>query len=101
MTTPLRCGALTPEGAFLLGMRYRKGEGVPQDHGQAAFYFRHAADLGLALAQFHTAVSYDKGEGVPQNHSEAARYYRLAADQGIAPAQHSIATFALATLYCA
>jgi TPR repeat protein len=84
-------GTRTPEGAFDLGVRYRKGEGMPQDHRKAARLFRLAADKGHAQAQFYTAVCYAKGQGVLQNHSEVARYYRLAADQGHADAQNNLA----------
>jgi TPR repeat protein len=84
-------GARTPEAAFDLGMRYSMGNGMSQDHREAARYFRLAADKGHMRAQFSIALCYDKGEGVLQNHSEAARYYRLAADQGHALAQFNVA----------
>ena len=66
---------------------YAKGEGVPQNHTEAARWYRRAAELGHAGAQFNLGVMYDKGEGVPQNHAEAARWYRRAAEQGVADAQ--------------
>jgi TPR repeat protein len=84
-------GARTPAAAYSLAMRYSTGEGMPQDHREAARLFRIAADQGHARAQHELACRYDEGEGVPQNHSEAARYYRLAADQGHADAQNNIA----------
>jgi TPR repeat protein len=84
-------GAHTPEGAFDLGVRYYTGEGMPQDHREAARLFRLVADQGYAEAQNNLAICYAKGEGVPQNPSEAARYIRLAADQGHAQAQFNLA----------
>jgi TPR repeat protein len=44
-------GARTPAAAFSLGERYRKGEGMPQDHREAARLFRIAADHGHIEAQ--------------------------------------------------
>jgi TPR repeat protein len=79
--------ARTPTGAFDLGVRNFKGEGMPQDRREAARLFRLAADQGHAEAQCNYAHCCDKGEGVPQNHGEAARYFCLAADQGLAHAQ--------------
>jgi TPR repeat protein len=70
-----------------IGICYTRGEGVPQNHSEAARYFRLAAELGLAKAQFNYGVCSYKGEGVLQNRSEAIRYYRLAADQAHPPAQ--------------
>jgi TPR repeat protein len=91
------CGAgdaPTPEGAYDLGVRYYRGEGVPQDHREAARLFRLAADQGHMEAQYHIALRFVKGKGVPQNKGEAARYFRLAADQG-----HALAQAALAQCY--
>jgi TPR repeat protein len=71
-------GARTPEGVFDLGMRYRTGEGMPQDH-RGRSLFRLAADQGYAQAR-NIACCYR--QGVPQNPSEAARYYHRPASNG-------------------
>jgi TPR repeat protein len=84
-------GALTPEGAFDLGLRYDRGEGMPQDSREAARLYHIAADQGHAWAQYNIAQFYRYGKGVIQNHHTAASYYRLSADQGCAVAQCDIA----------
>ena len=90
--TELRSLATDGDAAaqFDLGDRYRTGLGVPQDNGEAARWYRLAADQGYAAAQFSLGVMYVNGRGVPQDDGEAARWYRLAADQGYAAAQNDL-----------
>jgi TPR repeat protein len=75
------------EDTFLLGARSYVGDGVAKDLGEAARYFRIAADQGDATAQLCLGNCLREGEGVPRDHDQAARYCRLAADQGLADAQ--------------
>jgi TPR repeat protein len=70
-----------------LGVMYKNGKGVPQNHQKAVKWYRKAAEQGLAPAQFYLGASYHNGEGVPQNRQEAVKWYRKAAEQGIAEAQ--------------
>jgi len=103
-----------------LGIMYKDGEGVAQDHAEAARWFRLAADQGdpeaqwelghiseddaeavrwwrLAAGQGYVRAQlilgrmYDNGWDVPQDDIEAVRWYRLAADQGDASAQSHLA----------
>jgi TPR repeat protein len=60
---------------------------VLQNYGEAARYFRLAADQGIASAQCDYAQLCSHGQGVPQDYGECARYHRLAADQGYPPSQ--------------
>ena len=60
---------------FNMGLLYENGEGVPQNHAEAAGWYRKAAEQDLAEAQVNLGLLYEKGEGVPQNHAEAARWY--------------------------
>ena len=60
------------------------------DDGEAARWYRLAADQGHAGAQSNLGVMYRYGRGVPQDDSEARRWYRLAADQGHAGAQFNL-----------
>jgi TPR repeat protein len=62
---------------------------VPQNHSEAARYYRLAADQGDADALHNCGVLYRTGEGVLQSHGEAARYFRLAAVQGLALAHYN------------
>src|SRR5947207_3330226 len=70
--------------------RYEKGQGVPQDPGEAVKLYRRAAEHGNATAQYNLGVSYENGQGVAQDSAEAAKWYRLAADQGHPKAQYSL-----------
>ena len=50
-------------------------------------WYRMAAELGHAEAQYNLGVMYATGEGVHEDDAEAARWYRRAAEQGNAEAQ--------------
>jgi len=73
-----------------LGVMYRDGLGVPQDHTEAVRWYRLAAEQGDVDAQLDLGVMYEEGLGVPQDHTEAVRWYRLAAEQGHALAQTNL-----------
>ena len=75
---------------YNLGMMYYAGQGVPQDHAEAAKWFLKAAEQGIAFAQFNLGLMYDKRHGVPQNFAEAVKWYRKAAEQGNAEAQYNL-----------
>jgi TPR repeat protein len=75
---------------FSLGVLYDIGHGVSQDYGQAAQWYRKAAEQGVAGAQFNLGVLYDNGRGVLQDYGQAAQWYRKAAEQGFARAQHNL-----------
>ena len=81
-------GDATAQGA--LGVMYHKGEGVPQNHAEAAKWTRRAAKQGHTRAQHNLGVMYHEGEGVPRNYAEAAKWFRRAAKQGYAQAQHNL-----------
>ena len=66
---------------------YDSGDGVLQDRGQAAAWYRKAADQGNALRTVNLGLMYDAGVGVPQDYAQAVVWYRKAADQGNAEAQ--------------
>ncbi len=76
-----------------LGQMYDLGRGAPKDFGQAALWYRRAADQGSALAQHNLARMYEVGDGVkPSEYSltAAASWYRRAAMQGYKPAQGNL-----------
>ena len=52
------------DAQYNLGVAYDNGEGVPQDHAEAARWYRLAAEQGNASAQFNLGVAYENGEGV-------------------------------------
>ena len=77
---------------FALGFMYERGEGVPEDAGQAVFWYREAAEQGNADAQYNLGVMYRTGKGAPEDAAAAGVWFRRAAEQGIAVAQYSLGT---------
>ena len=76
---------------------FQKGEdflhginGCRQDYGEAAEWYRKAADQGLAVAQNSLGWLYENGWGVSRDYAKAIEWYRKAADQGLAAAQNSL-----------
>lgn len=67
---------------FNLGLMYDKGEGVPQDYGEALKWYRKAAELGHASAQFNLGFIYTYGLGVPEDYGEAVKWLEIAASLG-------------------
>ena len=79
---------------FALGLSFDLGNGLPQDPERAFYWYKKAADLDLANAQFNVAVMYDTGRGTAQDSKASFIWYLLAATQG-----HHRAQFNLAMLY--
>ena len=75
---------------FTLGEMYETGDGVLQDGGAAAKWYRLAAAQGNVRAQTALGYLYSVGLGVPQDSAEAVKWYRLAADRGNATAQYNL-----------
>ena len=97
-----------PVGALNLALLYRDGTGVAQDYGEAAKWFRLAADAGVAKAQYELAEIYRGGfvsghlrrrayVGVPMDVTEADHLNQAAADQGFADALYRAAENAITT----
>ncbi|MCP4697355.1 MAG: DUF1311 domain-containing protein [Gammaproteobacteria bacterium] len=73
-----------------LADRYKQGNGVVQDFGQAAYWYRKAAEQGLAEAQYKLGVMHYKGKGVSQDSAQAAQWFQKAAEQEVAKAQFKL-----------
>jgi len=90
----LRLYELAREGdaisQFRIGLCYSVGDGVAQDHTQAALWFQKAADQGNAEAQFELGSCYEMGNGVEQDQEMACRWFQKAADQGSCDAKQSL-----------
>ena len=54
-----------------LGFMYDNGEGVAQDHSEAARWYRLAAEQGLAEAQNNLGVLYEDGESDTRDNVKA------------------------------
>ena len=75
---------------YILGWMYDEGMDVPQDHVEAAKWYRLAARQGDAMAQFSLGMMYAEGRGVLQDRDEAVKWWRLAAEQGHERAQSNL-----------
>ena len=70
-----------------LGALYFFGNGVAQDYGQAAKWYREPAQQGGTYAQYLMGYMYEDGKGVDKDSAQAAKWYKLAAEKGDARAQ--------------
>ena len=61
---------------------YNKGLGVKQDDVEAVRWYRQAAELGDAQAQFMLGFSYLLGKGIQVNKSLAKEWFGKACDNG-------------------
>ena len=75
------------QAQYEVGRRFWNGDGVNQDHKQAADWFDRAARQGLAAAQCALGLCYERGDGVEQDMWQAAAWYQWAAQQDHAEAQ--------------
>ncbi|MCE7999644.1 MAG: hypothetical protein HEP70_12355 [Rhodobiaceae bacterium] len=80
-----------PAAQYEVGLRYARGGGVPQDYGQAAYWFELAGKQNLAIAQYRLATLFEKGRGVPQDMEKARSWYESAAQAGNVKAMHNLA----------
>lgn len=78
------------EAQNFLCLLYSVGQGVPQDHAQAAAWCRKAAEQGHATAQAALGAMYGVGQGVPQDYVQCAAWSRKAAEQGLSVAQYQL-----------
>eukprot|EP00729_Bicosta_minor_P016507 gene16507-biopygen27206 len=83
-------GRHTPTAQNNLGIMYRNGEGVEQDHVEAVTWYRKSAEAGDETAQYNLGNMYHDGKGVEQDHVEAATWFRKSAEAGNAMAQYNL-----------
>jgi TPR repeat protein len=67
------------------------GDGCRQDHGEAATWYRKAAEQGNVEARFNLGTLYARGEGIAQDRGEAVKWLRKAAAQGQAKSRQFLA----------
>ena len=67
---------------YHLGIMYDNGAGVPQDHAEAAKWYRLAADQGDARALAALGGMYALGVGVPRDYVTAYVLLNIAAASG-------------------
>jgi TPR repeat protein len=79
---------LDAETQFNRGLQFAAGAGEAQDYGQAADWYRKAAEQDHALAQCNLGVMYAQGQGVARDAAQSAVWFGRAAAQGDAGAQY-------------
>ncbi|MCY1397168.1 putative beta-lactamase HcpC precursor [compost metagenome] len=91
---PLAALAVAPAGdseaEYQQGLRFYKGNGVPENNVEAANWFRKAAEKGHPAAQVSLGNLYRDGVGVQKSYSETVNWYRKSADQGFAKGERSL-----------
>lgn len=65
-----------------IGFQYEKGIGVRQSYGDAANWYRKAADQGDSRSMKNLGQLYELGLGVPEDWVRAAKWYQKSADKG-------------------
>lgn len=80
-----------PEAQHDLAAVYTAGHGgVKQSYDRALYWFRQAADQGVANAQYNLGVLYHQGLGTEADVQEAVYWYSRAADGGHPEAQYNL-----------
>jgi TPR repeat protein len=74
----------------LLGLIYEGGYGVPQDHTEAAAWYKISAAGGDREAQFALGMMYQEGRGVELDLAQAADYLESAANGGKTAAKYNV-----------
>jgi TPR repeat protein len=75
------------EAQLKLGAAYSTGQGIRQDHVEAAKWFRRAAEQHNALGQSILGLLHWKGQGVGQDYAQAYMWMRLAASHSDCPSR--------------
>ena len=58
------------------------GEGVLQGHNEAVWWYRKAAEKGVADAQYNLGIKYGTGQGVLQNFVTAYAWIKISEANG-------------------
>ncbi len=79
------------ESMFALGALLYQGPGdYPVNYIESSEWYRKAADLGHADAQYNLGNAYQKGLGVWQDDRQAALWWRKAAEMGLPKAAYNL-----------
>ena len=75
---------------YQLAVCYALGQEIELDYGEAAHWFRKAAEQGEIRACYSLGVCYANGQGVAQDLEEAVKWFRAAAEKDHPNAQVSL-----------
>ena len=67
---------------FSLGMKYRNGNGVPQDNQKGFYWILKSANQGYDKAMNSAGYMYRHGIGVTKDMGKALEWFKKAAEQG-------------------
>jgi len=66
-----------------LGVKYGRGQGVPQDHKKAFYWLKRSTDQAPSFnANFNLALLYIKGIGVDKDYTKAINNFQIASQLG-------------------
>lgn len=85
-------GAPDAKRFYDLAWYYRSGSGVKKDGLEAYYYFRRAAEMGLAEAQSILGSIYSSDNGIPKNQKKATHWFLKASKQGDMTAMFNLGT---------
>lgn len=71
-----------PYAQYSIGLRFTRGDEVERNNGEAAKWYRKAAEQGYSEAQVMLGFCFMDGDGVKKSFQESARWFRKAAKQG-------------------
>ena len=77
-----------PWDQFNLGLKYAKGEGVPQSDTEAAKWYKRAADQGVVEAQYNLGLMHYQS----QDFTLAMKWLKAAGERDTAGAQYLVGT---------
>lgn len=89
---PDRSETQGPQLLYERALKYEKGDGVRQDHGEALRLYRLAAESDHAAAQTAIGYYYRNGLAVARDPANAMRWYREAAENGSGTAHANLAS---------
>lgn len=75
---------------YNLALRYYTGTSIKQDRGEAALWFRRAAQAELPQAAAIYGLMYANGIAIPRDDMEAGKWLRLAAEANNPTAQKAL-----------
>lgn len=76
---------------FFYAKRLQKGDGLPTDAKNAAYWYEQAAKQGIAPAQLNLGIMYLRGEGVNPDMQKARTWLENAAHLGDNRASYALA----------
>ena len=82
MKPALRAEQGYPLAECQVGWFYLKGQGVPQNDGNAFYWTKRAAEHGDWDAQYNLGTFYEAGIGTARDAEQAKHWYIAAARQG-------------------